>query len=152
MNGDFGKIDDKIFAASNRNEGFNLFHLSSMKVIRNFKQSDKLVHSTSFSNNSLNLVSGGDWGLIKLWDIGEPKCLQKFQSGMDINKTISYFPEHNSIIGSCSYDGKIRIHDLRCRKKICKYDFGYFLESFKFFPNQRIIVGKGRNFIKFWDM
>ena len=123
-----------------------------MKVIRSFKQSDKLVHSISFSYNSLNLVSGVYSGLIKLWDIWKQKCLQKFQSGMDINKTISYFPEHNSIIGSCSYDGKIRIHDLRCRKKICKYDFGYFLESFKFFPNQRIIVGKGRNFIKFWDM
>ena len=88
-----------------------------MKVLRNFKHSDKLVHSISFSNNSLNLVSGGDSGLIKLWDIGEQKCLQKIQSGMDTNKIISYFPEHNSIIGSCPYDGKIRIHDLRCRKK-----------------------------------
>lgn len=152
LNGNFRKKDGKLFVASTRKGNLSLFHLSSMKILRVFKHSTNLIYGSSFSDNGLKLISSGDLGTITIWDIGEQKCLQKFQAGKDVVKSISYLPDHDEIIGCSSYDGKIRIYDLRCRKKIFKCNLGYPVESFRFFPDQRIIVGIGGNSIKFWDM
>jgi|Transcript_11539 hypothetical protein len=152
LNGNFRKKDSKIFATSSRNGDISLFYLSSMKALRNFLCLGKVIYSTSFSDNGLNLISGGEEGVLKLWDIGEQKHLQEFQSGGDVIKKVSYFPNHNWIIGSSSYDGKIRIFDLRCKKKIINYKFGFPVESFMFLPDQRVLIAIGGNSIKFWDM
>ena len=152
LNGNFRKKDGKLFVASTRKGNLSMFHLSSMKILRVFNNSTNNIYSTSFSDNGLNLISSGDSGTITLWDIGEQKSLRKIQAGKDVIKSISYLPDHDDIIGCSSYDGKIRIYDLRCRKKIFNCTFGYPVESFRFFPNQRIIVGIGGNSIKFWDL
>jgi len=152
LNGNFKKKDSKIFATSSRKGNISLFYLSSMKVLRNFICLGKVIYSTSFSDNGLNLISGGEEGIIKLWDIGEQKHLQEFQSGGDVIKKVSYLPDHNWIIGSSSYDGKIRMFDLRCKNKIINYKFGSPVESFMFFQDQRVLIAIGGNSIKFWDM
>lgn len=137
LNGNFKKKDSKIFATSSRKGNISLFYLSSMKVLRNFICLGKVIYSTSFSDNGLNLISGGEEGIIKLWDIGEQKHLQEFQSGGDVIKKVSYLPDHNWIIGSSSYDGKIRMFDLRCKNKIINYKFGSPVESFMFFSRSK---------------
>jgi len=118
LNGNFRKKDGKIFTTSSRNGDISLFYLSSMKILRNFICSGKVIYSTSFSDNGLNLISGGEDGRVRLWDISEQKYLQEFRSGVDTVRNVSFLPDHNWIIGSSSYDGKIRLFDLRCKKKL----------------------------------
>lgn len=152
VNGDFSPKDGKIFKILNRKGFISLIQLSSMKILRNFSHSGKMIYSASFSDNSLNMISGGDLGKIKLWDISEQKCINTFHAGKDTIRAVSYFPRHNWIIGCSSYDGKIRLFDIRCKKNIISFNFRYPVETFKFFSNQRIIVGIGGNSIKFWDI
>lgn len=152
LNGNFRKKDGKIFTTSSRNGDISLFYLSSMKILRNFICSGKVIYSTSFSDNGLNLISGGEDGRVRLWDISEQKYLQEFRSGVDTVRNVSFLPDHNWIIGSSSYDGKIRLFDLRCKKKITNYKFGSPIESFVFFPDQKVVTAIGENSIEFWDM
>ena len=152
LTGNFRQKDGKIFGITDRNGILSLLYLSPMKILRKFSHSGKKIYSTSFSEDCLTMISGGDSGMIRSWDISEQKCIYEFKGGEDTVRTVSYFPGDNCIIGSSSYDGKIRLFDLRCRKKINCYNFGYPVESFRFFPNQRILVGIGGNLIKFWDL
>jgi WD40 repeat protein len=152
LHGTFRKNDGKMFAVSNRKGNLDLLSLSSMKLLRSFNHFYGKIYSTSFSDNGLQLISGGDSGIIKLWDIREQRCSLTIQGSKNMIKQVSFLPKHNCITGFSSYDNKIRIFDLRCNKKITEYKFGFPVESFKFFQDQKFLVGIGGNSIKFWDI
>lgn len=153
LNGNFrGKIG-RIFAVSGQNKQIDLLDVSKKKILRSLKGHNGPVYSTSFSDDGLTLISGGNDMVLKSWDISLEKCIFSYPSHEDFIRTVCFFPRSNQICGTSSYDGKIKIQDLRVKEPIVKiFDHGCPVESFKFFPEQKTMVSIGGNYLKFWNM
>jgi WD40 repeat protein len=153
LNGDFGKKSGKIFAVSGKNQQIDLFNFLKKSLLRNLKGHSAPVYSVNFSSDGLTLISGGNDMLFKFWDISLQKCILSSSSHNHYIRSVSFFPKSNQVCGSGSYDGKIKVHDLRVKEPVvCFFDHGCPVENFRFLPDQKTMVSVGGNYLKLWNV
>nr|UXY87214.1 U3 small nucleolar ribonucleoprotein [Cryptomonas sp.] len=153
LNGCFRTTDHKILAVSCRSKKIDLFDLHKGNLIKTLKGHTSPVHAISFSDNGLNLISGGDDGFLKIWDIAVQSCVSFVKLNKVFIRSVSYLPKNNQIYACSSYDGFIRINDIRSNDTpIVKFNHGCPVEKFRFTPDGKNIISIGGNTLKLWDL
>mmetsp|Transcript_50942 Transcript_50942/g.103569 ORF Transcript_50942/g.103569 Transcript_50942/m.103569 type:complete len:482 (+) Transcript_50942:670-2115(+) len=150
---DFRKKDGRVLSISGKNKKIDLIDVRKKSILRSLKGHFGPVYSTDFSHDGLSLISAGNDRFLKSWDISLQKCIFSGQFHKDSVRSVSFFPESNQICGSSSYDGTVRVFDLRILKPIVKsFTHGCPVECFDFLPYNNSLVSIGGNFVKCWDI
>lgn len=151
LNGDFRPNDAKLFAVSGKNGKIEIIDFYKNKLLRTFSAHKDPINDICFSQNNVDLISGSDDRTVRVWDISNQKCLALFGNHENSVSCVSYFPNNKNLIVSSSYDGKLRIFDLRQKKLVVSlFDHKSPIEKFKISKSGKFITTQGGSRIKFW--
>mmetsp|Transcript_58808 Transcript_58808/g.144151 ORF Transcript_58808/g.144151 Transcript_58808/m.144151 type:complete len:436 (+) Transcript_58808:279-1586(+) len=151
LNGSFKPLGGEIFAISGKNKKIELIDTDKNCLIRKIKAHKKSIYDLGFSHDKIRIITGSDDFSVKLWDITTQKCLSSFNYHRNFVRSVSFFPEHNSICGSSSFDGTIKIYDLRCHRPVVStFNHSCPVEMFSFLPGGNKLMSIGGNQLKIW--
>ncbi|ABW98002.1 U3snoRNP (nucleomorph) [Hemiselmis andersenii] len=152
-NGNFRPKEIRLFALCGSDKKIDIIDFQKNKVIRSFYAHKGKVNDVCFSENKINVLSGGDDKSLRLWDLSTQKCISTFNHHKNIVSGVSYFPYQKNIAASSSFDGKIRIFDFcYINLMVSFFDHKSPVEKLKFSQNQKDIISLGGTFLKIWDL
>lgn len=106
------------------------------------------------SLDKLHLVSGGDDGIVKYWDVaGESVVLDLF-GHKDYVRCGDCSPVNGDMFVTGSYDHTVKLWDVRVdnSKSVMEVNHGKPIEDVIFLPSGGLIATAGGNTVKIWDL
>ena len=150
--GNFKPGDSGLFAICGRDKKIDIIHYKKNKILKSFNAHKDIINDLCFSENKSNLISGSSDKTIKVWDISTQKCIVSFEYHRKMVSSVSYVPYFDNLIASASYDGKIRIFDLRLPKNIIlSLNHRSPIEIFKFSKCGENLATLGGQDLKIWS-
>lgn len=104
--------------------------------------------------DKLHLVSGGDDGIVKFWDVaGESVVLDLF-GHKDYVRCGDCSPVNGDMFVTGSYDHTVKLWDVRVEnsKSVMEVNHGKPIEDVMFLPSGGLIATAGGNSVKIWDL
>lgn len=112
------------------------------------------VTSIQFQQDDKWLVSSGEDGTIKVWDIRTPNVQRNYKTNCPINEVVIH-PNQGELI-SCDADGRIKIWDLsynKCSATIVPEDADNSLQSLSVANDGSVLIaGNKKGHCYVWDM
>ena len=112
------------------------------------------VTSIQFQQDDKWLVSSGEDGTIKVWDIRAPNVQRNYKTNCPINEVVIH-PNQGELI-SCDADGRIKIWDLsynKCSATIVPEDADNSLQSLSVANDGSVLIaGNKKGHCYVWDM
>jgi len=145
-------------ASSGRDQLVNIWHATTGKKLTSLVLKDRFkdVYSVAFSPDYTRLVSGGGIerksGETIIWDVVTKKQLMTLRGATDAVVCVVISPD-GKLIGSCSYDSKVRIYNSTSGKElfVLKGHVGQVYVA-AFNPSGKILATGGMDrSLKLWD-
>lgn len=114
---------------------------------------DRAVHSTRFSTDGLRVLSGGDDGTVKVWDVPTSQLLTTLSDANDYVRCQSPSPSSPHLWAAGSYDHHIRVYDLRTRgAPIFDIDHGAQVDDVHLLPGGGLAMSVGGPEARVWNL
>jgi WD40 repeat protein len=150
--GNFKPGNSGLFAICGRDKKIDIIDYKKNKILKSFNAHKDIINDLCFSENRSNLISGSSDKTIKVWDISTQKCIISIKCHRKMVSSVSYVPYHDSLIASASYDGRLRIFDLRLPKTlILSLNHKSPIEVFKFSKCGKNLATLGGQDLKIWS-
>ena len=110
-----------------------------------------IVRSVSFSSDGSILVSGGDDGTIKLWDVNTGQLKTTLRLGSSVH-SVSFSPD-GSILASGGNDNTVKLWDMNTGQLKATLRHESSVRSVSFSPDGSILAsGSDDNTVQLWDV
>ena len=144
--------DCKILAVVGKNSfPLRLWDIKTGKLLKSSKKFNESYEYIEFSPDGRNVVTGGLWDSVSIWDVSTAELLNSMARGEPIN-SVTYSPD-GKVIASGSDDGTIRFWDVATGKLI-KTITGHLDSQFfsaAFSPDDGTLICGGESKVQFWN-
>lgn len=111
------------------------------------------MHSTRFSTDGLRVLSGGDDGAVKVWDVPTSRLLTTLSDATDYVRCQSPSPSSPHLWAVGSYDHHLRVYDLRTRgAPIFDIDHGAQVDDVHLLPGGGLAMSVGGPDARVWNL
>ncbi|MDJ0599284.1 MAG: WD40 repeat domain-containing protein [Crocosphaera sp.] len=144
-------VSDAIYLS----QGIDIPHIVAQLQVGflSFLSHENAVRTVSFSPDSQILASGGDDGIIKLWDINTQRSIKTFVGHQNIVTSVNFSPD-GKILVSGSDDNTIKLWDIETEQEIVTL-FGNdrWIADISFSSDgQSLLSRNATGVVKHWDM
>jgi len=160
----FTRFQDKCYSATWRRDGallcagseegtVRIFDTGGIAKapIRQFNAHARPCQVSRFTPDGKGVISGGDDGIVRLWDIASGDKVSEMPVHSDYIRAGECAPNDPNIFCSGGYDNQINVLDMRASEITMSFDHGQPIESICLFPSMSLIVSTGGSLIKVWD-
>jgi len=119
--------------------------------IRQFQAHTRPCQVSRFTPDGTGVLSGGDDGIVRLWDISSGDKVSEMPVHSDYIRAGESAPNDPNIFCSGGYDNQINVLDMRSSEITMSFNHGAPVESLALFPSMSLIVSTGGTLIKVWD-
>uniref|UniRef100_A0A915PPU7 U3 small nucleolar RNA-associated protein 15 homolog n=1 Tax=Setaria digitata TaxID=48799 RepID=A0A915PPU7_9BILA len=125
--------------------------------LRTFKAHESAVHTVVFTRSGRTLITMGDEGCIKIWDIAETnstplKVFSAVHSDHIRCGDASRLSDHLFVSGSYDHTAKVWNTKAEGNDALLSVDHGSPIEQILLLPGDAFIVTAGGQLIKFWNI
>ncbi len=97
------------------------------------------IYSIDISPNQAMMVSGGEDGLVRIWDTNSWEEIHTFDDSDSTVQAVAFSPQGNTI-AAADADGKIRVWDIKTKQLIQTISDDGSIYSLKFSPDGTLLV------------
>lgn len=101
------------------------------------------------------MVSGGDDGLVKYWDVASETPILELQGHKDYVRAGDFSPVSQEMFVTGSYDHTVKLWDVRVSdstSSVMEVNHGKPVEDVIFLPSGGLVATAGGNCVKIWDL
>lgn len=105
--------------------------------------------------DKLHLVSGGDDGLVKYWDVAGENVILDLKGHKDYVRCGDCSPVNPDSFVTGSYDHVVKLWDVRVgdgNRAVMELNHGKPIEDVLFLPSGGLVASAGGNSVKVWDL
>ncbi|BAM39518.1 uncharacterized protein TOT_010000973 [Theileria orientalis strain Shintoku] len=147
------RSDAKLAAVSDDSGSINVIALSLKSHLRRFNAHEGPVHCHRFSNDKLNLMSGGEDSRVKFWDISEEKCVLTLDGHTDSVRTLCSIPDDPNLWVTGCYDSRCRVYDVRIpTSPVATLNHGSPVQHVSCSSSGFRLLSTGDNKVMVWDV
>ncbi|ERN05721.1 protein SLOW WALKER 1 isoform X1 [Amborella trichopoda] len=144
--------DGKLLAAGGESGNVQIFNPKG-DPLRRLVGHVHPVHYVSYPHNDkLHILSGGDDGLVKWWDVASETEITTLSGHRDYIRCGSPSPASEHLWATGSYDDMVRLWDLRNTSPVMELGHGKPVEAAVFLPSGGFLATAGGNVVKIWDV
>ncbi|KAF8074375.1 hypothetical protein N665_1107s0014 [Sinapis alba] len=127
-------------------------HATSPVCLRPHKEPARFVKYPF--QDKLHLVSGGDDGVVKYWDVAGATVISDLLGHKDYVRCGDCSPVNDSMFVTGSYDHTVKVWDARVDKSkwMAEINHGSPVEDVVYLPSGGMIATAGLNSVKVWDL
>ena len=127
------------------------------QIGNDWRDGERREYAAALSPDGKKIVSGGEDGVAKLWDIDASKIIAKWTGHGDVISSVCWNRDGGRILGG-SYDGTAMVWDAESGNTILAIKTGHgAVHSAIYSPDETMIASSGESgendseFIKIWD-
>lgn len=145
--------DGKLIVAGDKSGYVKVFDVQSKSMLRQMKQHQAAVRTTTWTADGLHVISGSDDKKILVSDLATEEIVWSSKNHhSDYVRAIDYHSSSPAIFASGSYDHSVAMWDYRQSQPVWNVDHGKPVEYCLFAPSGNIVITAGGNEIKMWDV
>jgi WD40 repeat protein len=123
----------------------------TVKETNRLVESERPIRSVSFSPNGERLATGGDDGLVRVWDM-RGQLLAKLQGHQGSIRSVHFSPD-SQLLASAGDDNIVRVWDMRGQLLAKLQGHQGSIRSVSFSPNNQLLASAGDDgIVRVWDM
>ncbi|KAI4374321.1 hypothetical protein MLD38_012328 [Melastoma candidum] len=150
------RLDGALLAASDLTGTIRVIDVKSRTPLRRLASHSRPVRFVKYPAvaDKLHLVSGGDDGLVKYWDVAGESVVREFRGHKDYVRSGDCSPVDAECFVTGSYDHVVRLWDVRSggRDSVMEVNHGKPVEDVVYLPSGSLIATAGGNTVKVWDL
>ncbi|EKX74201.1 WD domain, G-beta repeat family protein [Theileria equi strain WA] len=145
--------DSKLAAVSDDSGNIHILALPLKSLLKGFKAHNGSIYCHSFSSDKGHLMTGGDDGTVKFWDIQEEKSVLSLEGHTDRVRSLCDLSENSFLWATGCYDCTCRIYDIRCpQTPVSTLQHDAPIESVTSSKSCISMVVSGGTLVKIWDL
>ncbi|KAF8118786.1 hypothetical protein N665_0002s0095 [Sinapis alba] len=149
------RSDGALLAASDLSGLVQVFDVKERMALRSLRSHKAAARFVKYPvNDKLHLVSGGDDGVVKYWDVAGATVVSDLLGHKDYVRCGDCSPVNDSMFVTGSYDHTVKVWDARVEssKWIAEINHGGPVEDVVYLPSGGMIATAGLNSVKVWDL
>ncbi|XP_010518518.1 PREDICTED: protein SLOW WALKER 1 [Camelina sativa] len=149
------RSDGALFAACDLSGTVQVFDIKERMALRTLRSHTAPVRFVKYPfQDKLHLLSGGDDGVVKYWDVAGSTVVSDLLGHKDYVRCGDCSPVSDSMFITGSYDHTVKVWDARVDKSKCiaEINHGLPVEDVVYLPSGGMIATAGGNSVKVWDL
>jgi len=149
------RSDGALFAACDLSGVVQVFDIKERMALRTLRSHSAPARFVKYPvQDKLHLVSGGDDGVVKYWDVAGATVISDLLGHKDYVRCGDCSPVNDSMLVTGSYDHTVKVWDARVHtsKWIAEINHGLPVEDVVYLPSGGMIATAGGNSVKVWDL
>lgn len=149
------RSDGALLAASDLSGTVQVFDVKERMALRSLRSHKAAARFVKYPvHDKLHLVSGGDDGVVKYWDVAGGTVVSDLIGHKDYVRCGDCSPVNDSMFATGAYDHTIKVWDARVgnSKWIAEINHGAPVEDIVYLPSGGMIATAGLNSVKVWDL
>ncbi|EDO06762.1 WD domain G-beta repeat family protein [Babesia bovis T2Bo] len=147
------RSDGKVAAVSDNGGWIQLVALGLKTNLRKWRAHDAACHALMFSPSKLNILSGSDDGVAKLWDTVTGEMIQQYNFHTDKIRALANLGGSGHWWVTGGYDHMCYLFDAREKNKfVSKINHGAPVECIDISTSNKIMLTAGGNKVNIWDV
>jgi U3 small nucleolar RNA-associated protein 15 len=129
-----------------------VFDSGSRALLRQLKGHKAPVHVARFAADQLHVLSGGDDGVVAVWDVTSGQQVSSMLGHSDYVRSAVCSPASEEVWATSGYDHICKLWDARQRRCLLSVNHGAPIESAAFFPSGSLLVTAGGSDLCIWHV
>lgn len=149
------RSDGALLAASDLSGLVQVFDVKERMALRSLRSHKAAARFVKYPvHDKLHLISGGDDGVVKYWDVAGATVLSDLLGHKDYVRCGDSSPVNDSVFATGSYDHTVKVWDARSgdSRWIAEINHGGPVEDVVYLPSGGMIATAGLNSVKVWDL
>ncbi|XP_031250894.1 protein SLOW WALKER 1 [Pistacia vera] len=149
------RSDGALLAASDLSGLIQVFDVKTRTPLRRLRSHSRPVHFVQYPFlDKLHVVSGGDDGIVKYWDVSSENVVLDLFGHKDYVRCGDCSPVNAEMFVTGSYDHTVKLWDVRVEnsKSVMEVNHGKPIEDVMFLPSGGLAATAGGNSVKIWDL
>ncbi|KAL1226306.1 Protein SLOW WALKER 1 [Cardamine amara subsp. amara] len=149
------RSDGALFAACDLSGVVQVFDVKERMALRSLRSHSAPARFVKYPyEDKLHLISGGDDGVVKYWDVAGGTVISDLLGHKDYVRCGDCSPVNDSVLITGSYDHTVKVWDTRVDKSkwMAEINHGCPVEDVVYLPSGGMIATAGGNSVKVWDL
>ncbi|KAK4767130.1 hypothetical protein SAY87_023540 [Trapa incisa] len=150
------RCDGSLIAASDLSGLIQVFDVKTRTPLRKLRSHTRPVRFVKYPFlDKLHLLSGGDDGIVKYWDVAGENVILDLKGHKDYVRCGDCSPVSSDSFVTGSYDHAVKLWDVRVgdgNRAVMELNHGNPIEDVLFLPSGGLVASAGGNSVKVWDL